>query len=256
MNTVSKYDDVAAIVLAAGLGKRMKSTRAKVLHEVLQRPMVLYVVDTATAIAGEHVVVVVGHQAERVRKTVGAHAPTRFAHQAEQLGTGHAVQCALPQIPQSCRQVVILCGDVPLTTAETIEQLIEDHRRHRRQVTVLAVEVDNPTGYGRILKDENQRVIGIVEEADATPDQKKLRLVNTGVYCVDRELLSAALAELSSDNAQGEFYLTDIVSIGRRENWEIGVQEAVDPMEFYGINSRQDLQNVERILAGRKRNTP
>ena len=252
MKAVSRHDDVAAVILAAGLGKRMKSHRAKVLHEVLQRPMVLYVVDTATAVAGDHVIVVVGHQADHVRRTVSAHAVTGFAHQTEQLGTGHAVQCALPQIPETCRQVVILCGDVPLITVETIAALIADHRRHRRHATVLAVEVDDPTGYGRILRDAGDRVVGIVEEADATADQRRLRIINTGVYCVDRGFLSAALAEIDSDNAQGEFYLTDIVSVGFRQNRNVGVLVAADPAEFQGINSRQDLQKVERILLKRQ----
>lgn len=248
---VFKHPDVAAVILAAGLGKRMKSNRAKVLHEVLQRPMILYVVDTAMAIAGDHVVVVVGHQADRVRQVVGAHAATLFAHQAEQLGTGHAVQCALPLIPDLCRQVVILCGDVPLITPQTLAALIADHRRHRRHATVLAVEVDDPTGYGRILQDADNRVIGIVEEADASAAEKALRNINTGVYCVDRDLLSSALTEIDSDNAQGEFYLTDIISIGHRENWNVGALIAADPKEFFGINSRQDLRKVERILRER-----
>ena len=252
MTTVSKHDDVAAVILAAGLGKRRKSTRAKVLHEVLQRPMILYVVDVARAIAGENVVVVVGHQAERVRQVVGAHVSTAFALQAQQLGTGHAVQCALPLVPDGCRQVVILCGDVPLITAETISALIADHRRHRRHVTVLAVEVDDPTGYGRILQDADHRVVGIVEEADASAAQKALRVINTGVYCVDRDRLAAALQEIDSDNAQGEFYLTDIIAVGHDENWNVGALVAEDPVEFFGVNSRQDLQAVERIMRKRQ----
>jgi UDP-N-acetylglucosamine diphosphorylase/glucosamine-1-phosphate N-acetyltransferase len=250
--TVMKYDDVAAIILAAGLGKRMKSTRAKVLHEVLQRPMILYVVDTARAVAGDHVIVVVGHQADRVRQVVRAHAATRFAQQDQQLGTGHAVGCALPQIPETCRQVIILCGDVPLISSQTIENLIADHRRHRRHLTVLAVEVDDPTGYGRILQDACGRVIGIVEEADATDEEKRLRVINTGIYCVDKAYLAVALGEIDSDNAQGELYLTDIVSVGYREKWNVGALPAADPAEFLGINSRRDLQEVEGILRRRQ----
>ena len=251
MTTVFKHDKVAAVILAAGLGKRMKSTRAKVLHEVLQRPMISFVVDVARAIAGENVVVVVGHQADRVRQVVGAHAPTQFALQPQQLGTGHAVQCALPLVPDICSQVVILCGDVPLITAETVSALIADHRHHRRHVTVLAVEVDDPTGYGRILQDANHRVIGIVEEADASEAQKALRIINTGIYCVDRDRLAAALQEIDSDNAQGEFYLTDIIAVAHHQNWSVGTLVADDPVEFSGVNSRQDLQTVERIMRER-----
>lgn len=251
MATVSRHDDVAAIILAAGLGKRMKSSRAKVLHEVLRRPMILYVVDTARAVAGDHVIVVVGHQADRVRQVVGVHAPVRFALQDRQLGTGHAVQCALPQIPETCRRVVILCGDVPLITAQTIDSLIADHRRRRRHATVVAVAVDDPTGYGRVLQDAHGRVVGIVEEADATDEQKRVNIINTGVYCVDRDYLSAALGEIDSDNAQGEFYLTDIVSVGYREKRNVGALLADHPQEFQGINSRRDLQQVEKILRRR-----
>ena len=251
MSAGLENDDVAVVILAAGLGKRMKSNRAKVLHELLQRPMILYVVDTAAAVAGDHVIVVVGHQADRVREVVSAHADTRFAHQTAQLGTGHAVQCALPLIPDACRRVIILCGDVPLITPETISTLLADHRRHRRHATVLAVEVDDPAGYGRILRDSNNRVIGIVEEADATAAEKKLRIINTGIYCVETDYLAAALGEIDSDNAQGELYLTDIVSVGHREKRNIGVIVADDPAEFVGVNSRQDLRSVERLLQKR-----
>ena len=256
VTNTAKQNDVAAVILAAGLGKRMKSTRAKVLHEVLQRPMVLYVVDVAAAVAGKNVIVVVGHQADRVRKVVGAHAPALFALQDEPLGTGHAVQSALPLIPEACRQVVILCGDVPLIRTETIAALIADHRRHRRHATVLAVEVEDPTGYGRILRDAHHQVIGIVEEADASTAEKQLRIINTGVYCVDKDRLSIALREIDSDNAQGEFYLTDIIAVGHRENWNVGALIADDPVEFFGINSRQDLQEVERILQSQPRFKP
>ena len=242
--------------VSAGSVKRMKSSRAKVLHEISQRPMILHVVDTAAAFAGDRVVVVVGHQAEAVRQVVRAHASTRFAHQVEQRGTGHAVQCALPLVPATCRQVVILCGDVPLITPQTIATLIADHRHHKRQVTVLAVEVDDPTGYGRIVQDAGGRVIGIAEEADASEDQRKLRIINTGVYCVDRDYLATALGEIDDNNAQGELYLTDIVSVGYRENRNVGALIATDPDEFLGINSREDLQEVERILHRRRRFTP
>jgi bifunctional N-acetylglucosamine-1-phosphate-uridyltransferase/glucosamine-1-phosphate-acetyltransferase GlmU-like protein len=152
--TYTKPYNTAVIILAAGLGTRMRSNKAKVLHGILGRPMVLYVAETARKIAGDEVIVVIGNQAEKVREVVSKEAPLKFAYQARQLGTGHAVLCALPYLPNQCKDVVILCGDVPLITAETILRLMESHKKNRRDITVLAVEMDDPTGYGRIITDK------------------------------------------------------------------------------------------------------
>ena len=183
------YRDVAVVILAAGLGTRMKSQKAKVLHEVMGRPMVLYVVDIASRIAGEDVILVVGHQAEKVQKIVSDHVKAGFAFQKEQLGTGHAVSCALPHLPDRCSQVVILCGDVPLVTLKTLNDFVADHLRRRSEVSVMAVRTEDPTGYGRIIVNADRRVTGIVEEADASPQQKKIDVINTGIYCVEKKFL-------------------------------------------------------------------
>jgi UDP-N-acetylglucosamine diphosphorylase/glucosamine-1-phosphate N-acetyltransferase len=241
--------NIAIIILAAGKGTRMKSDKAKVLHEILGRPMISYVTATAREVAGDNVILVVGHQAERVRSVVAAEtADIVCALQEEQLGTGHAVQCAMPHLPQSIQEVIILCGDVPLLSATTIRALQDDHRTASRDISLLAVEVDDPTGYGRILMDRDRNLIGIVEEADADPAQKKIKLINSGIYCVNRDYLDASLARIKPDNAQGEFYLTDIVSIGYQEGKRVGVLVGEDADEITGVNTIDDLQSAKDIL--------
>jgi len=244
---------LAAVILAAGKGTRMKSDKAKVLHGLLGRPMVLYVVETARRLAGNDVVLVIGTQAEAVREAVSAEAEgLRYALQAEQRGTGHAVACALPELPEGGDPVLILCGDVPLIRASTLLRLVSEHRLNRRDITVMAVEMENPRGYGRILTEGACAVTGIVEEADATDAQKRIRIVNTGVYCVRKEVLSGLLGQLRDDNAQGELYLTDIVGIACREGRSVGVVVGADPAEFQGVNSPQDLAAAEAALRSRR----
>lgn len=248
-----RRENIAIVILAAGLGTRMKSQKAKVLHEVCGRPMILYVVETAAKVAGDHVILVVGHQAERVREVVTECARVRYTLQEQQLGTGHAVASALPDVPVECRQVVILCGDVPLVTESTIGNLITDHLNHRRDITVLATEVEDPDGYGRIVIDTDGRVVAIVEEADASEEQRKIRIVNTGIYCVDKPFLTRALKKIDRNNAQGELYLTDIVAICHLDNGTVGAMVAENAQEFRGINSRDDLAAVEELMRCRYR---
>ena len=242
---------ITVVILAAGLGKRMKSPKAKVLHEVLGRPMVEYVVATARKIAGDAVVVVVGHQAEEVRRVVSRAAEAVFVHQEQQLGTGHAVMCALPHLRAECEQVLVLCGDVPLVTESTLNDLIADHERAQRDATLLAVEVDHPFGYGRVLLDHRRQICGIVEEADATDAQRAIKTINSGIYCLKRGFLAEALPRLTRRNVQGEFYLTDIIRIGYDTGRSIGVCHGHDPQEILGINTPDDLARVEAILKER-----
>jgi UDP-N-acetylglucosamine diphosphorylase/glucosamine-1-phosphate N-acetyltransferase len=241
----------AVIILAAGLGTRMKSDKAKVLHEIMGRPMVLYVVETAKKMVGGGVILVVGHQAAKVREVVSENHQVSYALQEKQLGTGHAALCALPFIPNESDDVIILCGDVPLMTPETIHQLYSDHSLSGRDVTLLAVEVENPTGYGRILFDENRNLLKIVEEADATGEQKKIRTINSGIYCVKKIFLSDALQKINADNAQGELYLTDIIEIGYRAGKVLGVMVSANAEETMGVNSREDLFHAEAIMRRR-----
>jgi UDP-N-acetylglucosamine diphosphorylase/glucosamine-1-phosphate N-acetyltransferase len=239
----------AVVILAAGLGTRMKSQKAKVLHEIMGTPMVLYVVETARKAVGEQVILVIGHQAETVKAVVSARDPkAAYAIQEKQLGTGHAVMCAMPLLGEDVENVVILCGDVPLLRHTTVESLISEHCRSGRDLTVLAVAVEKPTGYGRIIYDENHNLLKIVEEADATDEQKRLATINTGIYCVGRRFLAEALQHLTTDNAQGEFYLTDIIEIGYREGKSLGVLLSAHAEEAIGVNSSEELAAVERIL--------
>jgi UDP-N-acetylglucosamine diphosphorylase/glucosamine-1-phosphate N-acetyltransferase len=240
--------NIAVIILAAGMGTRMKSNKAKVLHEIQGRPMILYVVETARKIAGDDVIVVVGNQAQQVRTIVSDTAELLFAYQEQQLGTAHAVQCALPQIPEHCDHVIILCGDVPLIQPATISGLVADHLNARRDISLLAVELNNPFGYGRILLDDNRQITAIIEESDATADQKKIKLINSGIYCVAKEFLSVALPKICPDNAQGEFYLTDIIAVGYREKKNMGVMIGTNSQQILGINTCQDLAAVDEIM--------
>jgi len=244
---------ISAVILAAGLGKRMKSNKAKVLHEILGIPMVMYVIHAAKEITGENVICVVGNQAEEVKKTVSARAQIFFVLQERQLGTGHAVLSVIPHLPKETEEVMILSGDVPLLSVATLRALVEDHRTFDRDLTILGARLENPTGYGRILYDADRNVTAIVEEADAQDDQKRINVINAGTYCVKRIFLADALKQLRPDNAQGEFYLTDIIGIGYRAKKKIGVVIGDDPTEVLGVNTPEDLDRVEAILKASNR---
>ena len=247
---------LAVVILAAGMGTRMKSDKAKVLHEIDGRPMIAYVVEVAQQIAGNNVIVVIGNQAPAVRASLSAYPKLLFAYQDQQRGTAHAVLCALPHIPDHCEQVIILCGDVPLIQPETIAGLVKDHLDDARDISLLAVELDNPFGYGRVLVNEKNAIAAIIEEADATVEQKKIKLINTGVYCINKNLLLEALPKIGSDNAQGELYLTDVIGIGYRENRKMGVRISADSQQILGVNTCQDLELVEGIMKKRQRIIP
>ncbi len=244
----SRRENVAVVILAAGLGTRMKSSKAKVLHEIGGKPMILFVVETAAKVAGPDVVLVVGHQADQVRDLVRRKFEAIFALQSEQRGTGHAVQCALSALPPHAEQVVILCGDVPLITTDTITSLIDDHIRLNRDVSMVAVKMAEPKGYGRVLQDKRGEVVGIVEEADATPSQRRITTVNSGIYCVKRDVLEQCLNPLKADNAQGELYLTDIVGIAGANGLRVGALVRDDESELLGVNTLDDLSKMESIL--------
>ena len=248
--------NVAVIILAAGMGTRMKSDKAKVLHEITDQPMINYVVEAARKVAGANVIVVIGHQASKVRECLSGINDLIFALQAPQLGTAHAVLCALPHIPEQCEEVVILCGDVPLIQSETILNLVEDHLDNTRDISLLAVELDNPHGYGRVVLDKNRAVTAIIEEADATAAQRAVNLINSGIYCIKKQFLLEALPKIKSDNAQGELYLTDVVEIGYRDKRKIGVQIGTDYQQILGVNTCQDLELVEEIMKQRARIIP
>jgi UDP-N-acetylglucosamine diphosphorylase/glucosamine-1-phosphate N-acetyltransferase len=244
-------ENVAVLILAAGLGTRMKSDRAKVLHDILGEPMIIYVTKTAASIAGDNVVVVVGHQAEIVRQIVSKELNTSFAFQEKQLGTGHAVMCGLPYLSEEIENVVILCGDVPLLTPGTVMALVDSHEKGKNHITVLAVEVEDPTGYGRMVVEDNQSVAKIVEEADASAEEKDIKIINSGVYCVQKEFLQYSLGEIKADNKQKELYLTDIIEVGKRDKKRVCMIMGDDPSEIIGVNSIDDLKEAEKLMKKR-----
>ena len=246
-------EKLAIIILAAGMGTRMESNLAKVLHRIHGKPMIQYVVEAARSAAGENIVVVVGHQADEVRRIVSEDAVVGFAHQEQQLGTGHAVSCALPVLPPESEEIVILCGDVPLIRTETIVALVEDHRAADRDITVLAVDVPDPAGYGRMICSPDNQLTGIVEEADATEVQKDISVINSGIYCASRSFLADMLPKLQSDNAQRELYLTDIIGIGYGAGRKIGMLTAGDYNEILGVNTAKELGIVANLMSAQGR---
>ena len=161
---------------------------------------------------------------------------------------------ALPHIPNNVSEVIILCGDVPLLTEDTLRDFFIDHASAGRDISLLAVEIENPKGYGRLLVNNDRQLTGIVEESDATEEQKKIKLINTGIYCIKKEVLFDSIKKIDSDNAKGEFYLTDIIEIGYRNKHNMGVMVGKDWKETVGVNTKQDLQTAEDILRNRLRN--
>jgi UDP-N-acetylglucosamine diphosphorylase/glucosamine-1-phosphate N-acetyltransferase len=239
--------DVAVVILAAGQGTRMASDKAKVLHEISGRPMIHYVVEAARAVA-EDVVVVVGHQQEAVKRILAPYSRVRFAVQEEQLGTGHAVMAALPQLMPGTKDVVILCGDTPLIQPDTLISLIQGHQSAERSLTLLVTHLDDPHGYGRVVTDERGRAVRIVEESDADASQRQITLVNTGTYCVKVSFLERFLPTLDSQNEQGEFYLTDVVEHAYGKQAPAAIVKAGNAVEVLGVNTREDLAEAERLM--------
>ncbi|HXH38428.1 MAG TPA: bifunctional UDP-N-acetylglucosamine diphosphorylase/glucosamine-1-phosphate N-acetyltransferase GlmU [Thermoanaerobaculia bacterium] len=235
-------ENLEVIILAAGLGTRMKSATIKILHRAGGRPIIDYVLDLAREICTGPPIMVIGHQREAVQKVVGERA--RYAVQDEQKGTGHAVLQAAALV-EGGRHVLILSGDVPLTRPETLRRLVEEHERSRNALTLLTMKPDDPGLYGRVVREGGGAVSRIVEERDATEDEKRIHEVNAGVYVFDGEHLFDNLRNLSTSNAQGEYYLTDLVGVLRTAGKRVGAVIADDPIEALGVNSRADLASVE-----------
>ncbi|MFD3437643.1 bifunctional UDP-N-acetylglucosamine diphosphorylase/glucosamine-1-phosphate N-acetyltransferase GlmU [Streptomyces sp. NPDC058685] len=240
----------AVVVLAAGEGTRMKSKTPKVLHEICGRSLVGHVVSAARELDPEHLVVVVGHASEQVKgHLTETYAGTRTAFQAEQNGTGHAVRMALEELGQGIDgTVVVVCGDTPLLSGETLTALASTHAADGNAVTVLTAEVPDSTGYGRIVRDGTGAVTGIVEHKDATDEQRAIREINSGVFAFDGQLLADALGKVRTDNSQGEEYLTDVLGILREAGHRVGASVAGDHREILGINNRVQLAEARRLL--------
>ncbi|MGW2253590.1 bifunctional UDP-N-acetylglucosamine diphosphorylase/glucosamine-1-phosphate N-acetyltransferase GlmU [Kitasatospora sp. NPDC001660] len=247
----------AVVVLAAGGGTRMKSNKLpKVLHEVCGRTLVGHAVSAALELTPGQLVVVVGHQREQVEEHLAAHYPAaRPVVQHEQNGTGHAVRTALEALAADGvvldGTVIITAGDSPLLTGATLQRLAKAHTEQENGVTVLTAVVPEPFGYGRILRDEDRSVAAIVEEKDATDTQRLITEINSGVFAFDAKLLAAALTELTTDNSQGEEYLTDTLEILRKGGHRVGAVVAEDPRDILGINDRVQLAQARRLLNDR-----
>jgi len=244
---------LAAAVLAAGLGTRMKSRVVKVLHPLAGRPMIAWVLAAVRAVGADRVVCVVGHQRERVRDALSAVRGLEFVVQAEQLGTGHALQCAASALADFQGDVLVCYGDTPLLTEATLRAVVEAHDAHDAPATLLAAELDDPAGYGRVVLDGEGRVSAIVEERDADDAVRALTLVNTGVYCFRWPAAAPFLDRLSPDNAQGERYLTDVLAMLNDAGTPARVVRTADPVELTGINDRVQLAFAEAILRDRIR---
>ena len=244
-------DRVAAIILAAGKGTRMKSSLVKVMHPLGEKPLLYWPVQTAKLAGATRIAVVVGHQADRVREYFAADATISFATQQEQLGTGHAAASARELLAGFSGTVFILCGDVPLLRPETLRAMLATHEKKRAALTVLTTHLDDPYGYGRIVKRQGGRICRIIEEKDATPEEREITEVNSGIYCIEAEFLFRALSGLKNDNAQGEYYLTDIVKAAADENRLCLSFPTSDPEEVMGVNDRQQLATAAAIHRSR-----
>jgi len=238
----------AALVLAAGEGTRMKSALPKVVHEILGVPLVRFVVDAAREGGCDCVVVVTGHGAEAVEALIPG-VPT--ARQDRQLGTGHAVMCAEGALAGASGSLVVLSGDSPLLRPETIARLVDARENRDAAAVVLTAVLDDPTGYGRIVRDAAGELVGIVEDKDLAPDQRAIREINTGTYCFDAAVLFEHLHRLENDNAQGEFYLTDMVRLLRAEGLTVTDVASAEPEETLGVNSRVQLAEAAKIMQRR-----
>ena len=238
-----------SVILAAGMGTRMKSKMPKVLHKVCGKPLSKCVIDASKAAGADKVCAVVGHKAETVKEVLGD--VCEFALQAEQKGTGHAVMQAMDVIKNSKGEVVILNGDTPLITAETINKAIEYHKNNGNQATVITAILDDATGYGRIVRDNDGSVLKIVEQKDASEEEKKINEVNSGMYVFDAQSLVYALDKITPNNAQGEYYLTDTLEILLSAGKKIGGYAISDNDEIRGINDRVQLNEAEKIMQKR-----
>lgn len=250
---MTTHSACAVVVLAAGAGTRMKSTTQKTLHHIGGRSLLSHSLHAAAAIDPAHLVTVVGHQREQVSPAVEDIAQAlgreiRQAVQPEQNGTGHAVECGMTALQDFTGTVVVTNADVPLLKPETISSLVEAHESARASVTVLSIELDQPTGYGRIIRDTDGNVREIVEEKDANDEQRRVREVNSGVFAFDAEVLNDALGRLDSNNAQGELYITDVLGIARSDGRTVSAHIASDPRELAGVNDRVQLAEAGREL--------
>ncbi len=245
--------DLKAVILAAGKGTRMKSNLPKVLHEIFNKPLIARVLDSAAGAGIKESIVVTGHGAGEVESYLLKNYPYAIpVIQKEQLGTGHALKIAGEKLKGFGGNILVLCGDTPLITSSSIKKIIEFHNKNNADITVVSAFFDNPYGYGRIVRGENNEVRAIVEEKDASSEIKKIKEVNAGIYCINWETSASGIDEIKNDNAQGEYYLTDLIK------WAVSRSKKVCPYvlesarEIFGINSKSNLAQATSIMKQRK----
>lgn len=240
--------DLAALILAAGEGTRMKSDLAKVLHTLCGRSMIHYVIEVVRDISPSRIIVVVGHQADTVKKELDDGAGLEFVLQRERLGTGHAVMMAEQHLHDFTGTVVVLNGDTPLLKAETLGALIDFHRSSGASATVLSALVDDASGYGRIVRGEGGELLRIVEHKDATESERMINEINSGIFCFESGDLFDSLGEIDRRNVQGEYYITDVMEILRRNGKRTEVYRSSRKEDVLGINDVEQLRAAERLM--------
>ncbi len=244
-------EPLSVIILAAGKGTRMKSAKAKVLHEVFYSPMVEHVLNSVNALDVSRTVVVVGHQKETVEERLNSYEVV-FAEQKEQLGTGHAVLSAEDALAELTGTVMILCGDTPLIRPEMLSRLFEEHTTAKATVTLVTTLLDDPSNYGRIISDESGNINSIVEHKDASSDELLINEINAGIYCVDKEYLFSTLKNVGTDNSQGEVYLTDIIKMAVEDGLIVKTFVTDNSIDVLGVNSRLELSQAQTELQLRR----
>ena len=247
--------EIKSVILAAGKGTRMKSDTAKVLHKIFDKPIIAYVLDSTKDITSENFVIV-GHHADDVKAFVEKnYRNAKTVLQSPQLGTGHAVSMACPYLEDFEGQVIILNGDLPLMRSESLKKFIDYHNSKNSDLTIMSTILDDPASYGRVIREADNSLKSIVEAKDTTPEQKAVKEINVGVYLLNWRKIKAAFSQLTTNNAQGEYYLTDIIEWGKKNNLNVHAFILENSDESYGINSRKDLAYATKIMNERKLNS-
>jgi UDP-N-acetylglucosamine pyrophosphorylase len=249
--SVNKQTELNIVILAAGKGTRMKSALPKVLHIAGGKPLINHVVETAQQLNPEKIFVVVGHGREQVIKKLKPYKNTQAVVQEPQLGTGHAVQQVQPFLDMKKGNLMILSGDVPLLRSSTLKQLIQIHANASAAATIITAQVEDPSGYGRVLRNRRDRLKKIVEHQDCTPSQLKINEINAGIYLFDAPILFRALANIGNENAQGEYYLPAALDHFLLWGEKIALQIIEDPLEISGVNTFEQLSEINRIFSHR-----
>ncbi len=235
----------AVIILAAGKGTRMKSNLPKVLHKINDKPMVGHVIDTSKHIGATEIVTVIGYKSELVKKTMG-NSGTKFALQKEQLGTGHAVKQCDSILSDFEGDIIVLSGDVPLISAQTLTNLLSNHNDSDNSATILTASIDNPHGYGRVIRSADGSLNKIVEHKDANTDELKINEINSGIYVFDSKILFKMLPQVKNENSQGEYYLPDVLTMILENKLKVGVEKTKNITEIQGVNTIEQLQELEK----------